>query len=316
MIITKKLIATTSITLLIANLGFMLYKKHELELLLTNKKEMCVSRSQDLVERYESELETIQQEIDNRVLMQVNNMSNHDYIDTEEEHLDTSHISRETLGESNESIKEIVAKKYHFLLKHLNLDSDILKQLKALLEKREEIALKIKDGKAFFPDSGVTQEAIWVMEKQLADIDIQIELLLESENQERYTLLKDSDIEQKQLNQYSLGVNGLFPLDDEQQETVLFVRLRHKSIFDEAIKTLDIETDYPLTMEQKHSLIKEVKMAAMRYKHGFLMEAHTVLDHDSFPMDQYTLLENHTNTEFEEIINNLQAKINARGIIN
>jgi hypothetical protein len=316
MINKKIIIAATSIILLLANLVFMLYKKHELELRLTNKKEMCVSRLQDLVERYESELDAIQQEIDNRVMMQANRMSNHDYIDSEEKYLDTSNISRETLGEFNESIKEIVTKKYHFLLKYLNIDSEILKQLRALLEKREEIALKIKDGKAFYPESGVTQEAIWVMEKQLADIDIQIEVLLDTDNQGRYALLKDSDIEQKQLNQYSLGVNGLFPLDDEQQESVLFVRLRHKAIFDKTIKTLDIETDYPLTRYQRHSLIKEVEMAAMRYKHGFLMEVHSVLDHNTFPMDQYTLLENHTNTEFNEMINNIHAKINARGVIN
>jgi hypothetical protein len=57
-------------------------------------------------------------------------------------------------------------------------------------------------------------------------------------------------------------------------------------------------------------------MAAMRYKHGFLMEAHTLLDHDSFPMDQYTLLENYTNTEFTKMIDKLRAKIDRRGIIN
>ncbi|MGD8911410.1 MAG: hypothetical protein PVJ68_01530 [Candidatus Thiodiazotropha sp.] len=268
------------------------------------------------MERYESDLESIQQEIDHRVLTQANTASSQDVSDTLTEHLNTNNKFRETLGEYSETIDEIITKKYYFLLKYLNLDSEDFHQLRTLLEKREKLALKIRDGKEYFPESGITQEDIWKMEEQLADIDIQIEQLLDSENLDRYVLLKNSDIEQKQFNQYSLGVSGLFPLDVEQQESVLFARLRHKAIFDNTISTLDIEADYPLTKEQRDSLLKQIEMAAMRYKHGFLMEAHTLLDHDSFPMDQYTLLENYTNTEFTEMIDKLRAKIDRRGIIN
>jgi hypothetical protein len=316
MIAINKTLAISTIAILFTNLVYMFHKKHELESNLFDKKEICVSRIQEMVERYESDLENIQQEIDHRVLMQANVSHSPDFANMQEEYLDTNKKSRETLGEFNESIEEIVAKKYHFLLIYLNLDPEDLHQLKILLEKREKLALKIRDGKEFFPESGVTQEDIWEMEEQLVDIDNQIEQLLDSDNLDRYVLLKNSDIEQKQFNQYSLGVSGLFPLDDEQQESVLFARLRHKAIFDDMISTLDIETDYPLTKEQRDSLIKEVEKATMRYKHGFLMEAHTLLDHDSFPMDQYTLLENYTNTEFKEILNNLKAKIAQRGIIN
>lgn len=316
MIAINKIIAISTIAILFTNLVYMFYKKHELELELSNNKEICVSRIQDKVERYETDLDNIQQDIDHRVLTQADNMSSQDLANAPEEESDTNHISKETLGEYSESIEEIVTKKYHFLLKYLTLDSEYLQQLRMLLERREKLALKIKDGKEFFPESGVTQEDIWEMEKQLADIDIQIEHLLDSKNLDRYVLLKNSDTEQKQLNQYTLGVSGLFPLNDEQQESVLFVRLRHKTIFDEMMDTLDIETDHPLTKEQRDSLIQKVEMAAMRYKHGFLMEAHTLLDNDSFPMDQYTLLENYTNTEFEEMINDLRAKIKKRGVIN
>jgi hypothetical protein len=293
----------------------MFYKNNRLELRLSNIKELCVSRLQNMVENYESDLDKIQQEIDHRILMQINSISVHESDSTQDEDSDTISISRETLGDYNESIEEIVTKKYYFLLKYLNLDNEDLHQLIALLEMREKMALKIVDGKEFFPESGVTQDELWEMEEQLAEIDIQIEQLLESESRGRYQLLKNSDIEQKQLNQYSLGVNGLFPLDDEQQESVLFARLRHKAIFEETIQTLDIETDYPLTKEQRDNLINEVKMAAMRYKHGFLMEAHSLLDSDSFPMDQYTLLENYTNTEFKDVIDSLLVKISARGVI-
>jgi hypothetical protein len=269
-----------------------------------------------MVDRYEIDLDNIQQEIDHRVLIQANNTSSHDIDDTQGDNLYTNDISREALGEFSESIEEIVAKKYYFLLKYLDLDSTDLKQLKMLLEKREKIALKIRDGREHFPESGITHEDILELEKMLADIDIDIELLLDSKNLDRYSLLKNSDIEQTQFNQYTLGINGLFPLDDEQQESVLFARLKHKEIFDEMISALNIDTDYPLSKEQRDSLIKKVEKAAMRYKHGFLMEAHTLLDHDSFPMDQYTLLENYTNTEFKEILNDLRAKIEQRSLIN
>lgn len=316
MIAINKTIAISTIAILFSNLVYMIYKTHELESNLLDKKEICVSHIQEIVERYESDLESIQQEIDHRVLTQANNASSQDFSNTLTEHLNTNNKFRETLGEYSETIDEIITKKYYFLLKYLNLDSEDFHQLRTLLEKREKLALKIRDGKEYFPESGITQEDIWKMEEQLADIDIQIEQLLDSENLDRYVLLKNSDIEQKQFNQYSLGVSGLFPLDVEQQESVLFARLRHKAIFDNTISTLDIEADYPLTKEQRDSLLKQIEMAAMRYKHGFLMEAHTLLDHDSFPMDQYTLLENYTNTEFTKMIDKLRAKIDRRGIIN
>jgi hypothetical protein len=128
--------------------------------------------------------------------------------------------------------------------------------------------------------------------------------------------LRNSDDEQKQFNQYTLGLNGLFPLDDEQQESVLFARLKHKEIFEKTLESSGVNMDYPLTKEQRDALIKDVEMAAMRYKHGFLMEARNMLDHDNYPMDQYSLLENYTNTEFNYIIKELQAKIDKRGQIN
>jgi hypothetical protein len=227
-----------------------------------------------------------------------------------------NYLFRATLGDYSESIEDIVAKKYYFLLKYLNLDENAEHKLIELLQMREQLALKIMDSKEYFQELGLAKEDIWNMERLLRDIDEQIEALLDAEHRVRYVMLRNSDVEQKQFNQYALGLNGLFPLDSEQQESVLFARLKQKEIFEKALESSGINMDYPLTQEQRDSLRKKVEFAAKRYKYSFLINARNVLDHDNYPMDQYTLLENYTNTEFNYLMRDLQEKIDSRGLIN
>jgi hypothetical protein len=273
-------------------------------------------QNQELVENYEVDLDNIQQEIDRYYVMQWN-ADNEEISDSVpvayEEFNDESQPSLEGF---DESLEEIVSRKYRFLLLRLDLGPNKINELKVLLLQREELVLKIKDGKEFAEETGITQEEIWQMEYLLEDIDNRIEQMLELNNSERYAVLKNSDEEQKQINQYTLGVSGLFPLDIEQQEKVLFVRLKHKEAFEKKLKAYGIDMNYPLTKEQRKALLYDVKMAALRYKHGFLMEVRKELVHDSYPFDQYTLLENYTNTEFKELLSDLNAKVAQRGVIN
>jgi hypothetical protein len=316
MVAQKQKIAILVMALLSINLIYMIYVNHKFETRLADDQKQCIARAQERLEKYEQELDSIQQEIDRRILGQMETLQSQASNGYLEEDVELQGISRETLGDSRESIKEIIAKKYHFLLQYLKADVDALNELLMLLEEREKIALQIIDSKEYAQDLDVTNDDIWEIEQLLDEVDLQIENLLDPENSYRYAMLKNSDVEQKQFYQYTLGVNGLFPLDSEQQETVLFARLKHKSEFEKALKNSDVEMDYPLTLEQRDNLLKKIEMAAMRYKHAFLMEAREVLDHDSYPMDQYTLLENYTNTEFNKIISNLREKVEERGIVN
>jgi hypothetical protein len=300
---------------LLINLVYMQYKNNKLEQYLMDSNKKCAEHKQELVDSYEENLDNVQQEIDHRIQIQAaaDQSTSDNPLKSQKE---IASIAKPMLEDFNESLEDIVARKYHFLLRYLNTDSEVLEELRALLHEREETVLKIKDGREFAEESGITREEIWELESLLEEIDYQIEQLLGQEYTQRYTMLKNSDKEQKQINQYTLGVTGIFPLDDNQQEAVLFTRLKHKQSFEEKLNTLGIDMNYPLTMEQRDTLKEDIEMAAMRYKHGFLMEVRNELNHDNFPMDQYTLLENHTNTEFQEIVRELYVKIDERGVVN
>jgi hypothetical protein len=295
----------------------MQYQNNKLKQNIVDGNNQCTGHKQELVDAYEIKLDNVQQEIDRHIQMGVAaSQSLSDNLLKPQKDKETIEIAKPVLEGFNESLEEIVARKYYFLLKYLDVESGLLEELKALLREREETVLKIRDGQEYAEETGITKEDIWELKSLLEDIDYQIEQILGQEYAQRYTMLKDSDEEQKQINQYTLGVNGIFPLDGKQQETVLFTRLKHKQSFEKKLSTLNLEMDYPLTIEQRDVLKEDIEKAAMRYKHGFLMEIHNELNHDNFPMDQYTLLENHINTEFQGIIEELYVRIDERGVIN
>jgi hypothetical protein len=316
MIIIKKALLSLVVVLFFVSLIFAAHQNGRLKSSLASKNNICIARERGMVEQFERDLEYLRYNINSRVLVQVKGVS--DIVSEKEPIIEENenYLFRATLGDYSESIEDIVAKKYYFLLKYLNLDENAEHKLIELLQMREQLALKIMDSKEYFQELGLAKEDIWNMERLLRDIDEQIEALLDAEHRVRYVMLRNSDVEQKQFNQYALGLNGLFPLDSEQQESVLFARLKQKEIFEKALESSGINMDYPLTQEQRDSLRKKVEFAAKRYKYSFLINARNVLDHDNYPMDQYTLLENYTNTEFNYLMRDLQEKIDSRGLIN
>jgi hypothetical protein len=208
----------------------------------------------------------------------------------------------------NESMEELVARKYRFLLAHLNeADKETLQQL---LMERERLALPLQDFREYGETgAGVNPEEL---ETQLAEIDGKIQELLSTHDYQRYDLLKDSDNEQEHFTQFTLGISDLFPMNNGQQESVLLAKVRHEKTFEARLNDAEFYADYPLTREQKDRLFTTVKSAAEDYKRSFLQEIKQYLDSSSFPFDQYTLVENYTNTEIERLIEEMQKKIETR----
>lgn len=290
--------------LLSANLSYLFYHNTAFRKELANTGQQCDQRLAELEERYRAELEEWQQYL----LSQTNSAgSSKPAVETSAAPPDDP---KPSLERYDETLKELVARKYRFLFVHLSeADKEKLRQL--LLE-RERVALQIQDAREYEEIGKVTN--IELLELQLADIDARIEELLNSENRERYSLLKDSDNEQHEFTQYTLGINGLFPLNAEQQETVLFTRLRHKEVFEATLRNSGLNADYPLTHGQRDQLYLAVENAVQRYKESFLQEVRPHLGNGNYPFDQYTLLENYTNTEFQGMLDMLREKINKRGL--
>ncbi len=228
----------------------------------------------------------------------------------------TGEPDKPKLQRFDESLEQIVSRKYRFLLSRLDLSEAEKQELVRLLMQREELYLKLQDAENYAEVLGLSEADAEDLRYQLQDVDAQIEVLLGSEqNLERYTLLKESDKEQHEFSQYTLGINSLFPLDGEQQEKVLFTRLKHKQAFDQALAQAEgFDGDYPLSQDQFNQIMITLNKAAQHYKQGFLGDVKPALKHDNHPMDQYTLLENYTNTEFQEMVAALEKKLVERGI--
>jgi hypothetical protein len=183
----------------------------------------------------------------------------------------------------NESIAELVARKYRFLLAQLNeADRESMQQL---LVEREGIALRLHDFREYGEGAGINPEEL---ETQLAEIDGKIQELLNTQDYQRYDLLKDSDNEQEHFTQFTRGISGLFPMNNGQQESVLLAKIRHEKTFAARLKDSGFYADDPLTQEQKDRLFTTVQNAAAEYKRGFLQEIRQYLDTSNFPFDQYT----------------------------
>jgi hypothetical protein len=208
----------------------------------------------------------------------------------------------------NESMEELVARKYRFLL--ANLSEADRQALLLLLVERERIALLLRDIREYgeTPGDADTEE----LESRLAEIDQRIQDLLGAHDYQRYDLLKDSDNEQHHFTQFTLGINGVFPLNNGQQEAVLFAKIRYQKAFEASLRDSGLYADYPLTPRQRESLHARVQQAVETYQRGFLQEIKQYLDASSFPFDQYTLVENYTNTEFQQMLDEMRKKIDTR----
>ncbi|MBX2858877.1 MAG: hypothetical protein KTR17_09460 [Cellvibrionaceae bacterium] len=213
----------------------------------------------------------------------------------------------------SESVQDIVKRKYRFLLSTLNLSEQELQQLLELLIQREQLALNLIDAQEFGEELGLSATDIADITYEIEQVDQAISDLLDEQQQERYALLKESDHEQKEFSHFTRGITSLFPLEPAQQEHVLLAKLKRKQQFEAQLEAMGFDMDFPLSQQQKEQQVALLEQYAKQYMEEFLGDVKPHMDHSSYPFDQYTLLENYTKTEFEQLMENLNKKIEARG---
>lgn len=311
------IVLATAATVAITVTAFLSLQQATLKRQLAEAGRQCTDRTAHLVEHFEAQLDEIQFSVVR--FQKADVAARPTSVQPAEIDEDTNIVivraELPTPERFDETLEDIVNRKYRFLFASLALDAATRDALYQLMLEREQVALKIRDAREYGDEIGMETGDIPQLEYDLEQIDNRVQDLLDQDNSQRYALLKDSDNEQEHFNQYTRGVNGLFPLDREQQESLLFSKLRHKQAFEETIASSGLDQDYPLTHAQRNELLSKLEMAAQRYKHAFLQEIRTDLDHDNYPMDQYTLLENYTNTEFQELIAELREKVDERGVL-
>jgi len=197
-----------------------------------------------------------------------------------------------------------VEHKYRYLLGESRLSPAQLAQLRELLLQREQL-----HEMAGVPDDEDTQldpaERARI-ERALGGLDARIRTLLDAAQYARYETLRESDVEQEQLSQYSGGVSALAPLNAQQERLILEARLRHKKRFESGLR--DFGLDRPsLSVEERNYAHRNVAQTLSEYRDNFLAEVRPALSED-----QYFLLSSYESTEFARELERLQTLINSK----
>jgi hypothetical protein len=164
-------------------------------------------------------------------------------------------------------------------------------ELRAALLAREKIAVAINTAKQS-NDAALKDE----MPDQLADLaalDQKIGTLLRPGDLAAYEVLKDSDAEQFQLDDYAGGVNAVAPLSDADRKAILLTKLVHRQRFRQVLADSRLMTGELNATDRKYAFA-EVSRALGESRDSYLREVRQYLYND----EQYTLLSNYENSEY------------------
>lgn len=202
------------------------------------------------------------------------------------------------------SVIEIVAQKYRYLFDDLKLSAADRDRLKQLLLEREDLAIRlrsVRDGE----DENAKKE-IPALEARMAEVEQQIEAILQGPDLETYQTLKESDTEQYHLSEYTGGVSNVSPLSPAIERSVLEAKLKHKKAYEGALRDSGFNQKTLSDTERSYAHAAVVR-ALNEYRDGFLRDVQPMLNEE-----QYVLLSNYEATEFSQELQRLQMEINAK----
>ncbi len=139
-----------------------------------------------------------------------------------------------------------------------------------------------------------------------ARIDAGIGRLLPAQSFAYYESLKDSDLEQHHLAEYTGGISNVAPLDERQERLVLDAKLRQKQRYAALMRDVGLDRESLSTEERAYAHAKAAE-ALKQYMDDFLSDVAP-----SLSQAQYTQLKNYEATEFARELSRLQQRINAK----
>lgn len=175
-----------------------------------------------------------------------------------------------------------VEHKYRFLIS--DVDKEHVDELRRrLLERESEMDLRSRES-----------------------IDAGIGKMLPAESFAYYQTLKDSDLEQHHLAEYTGGISNVAPLDEHQERIVLNAKLRQKQRYASLMRDAGLERE-SLSNEERAFAHARAAEALKQYMDDFLADVAP-----SLTQEQYAQLKNYEMTEFSRELSRLQQRINAK----
>ena len=171
--------------------------------------------------------------------------------------------------------------------------------LRAALLAREKLAVAINTARQS-RDASV-QATVPQQLAQLAELDQKVGTLLRPGDLATYDVLKDSDVEQWQLDDYAGGISNVAPLGDEERRAILYTKLTHRQRFRQVLADSGLMNG-ALSATERQYAFTEVSRALGESRDGYLKEVRQYLYND----EQFTLLSNYENTEYADELEKLR----------
>jgi len=172
-------------------------------------------------------------------------------------------------------------------------------KLTAALLERERIAIAINTAKqSADPDE---KQKMPQLQAELAEADRKVGGLLAASDVAGYEVLKNSDVDQFQFEDYVGGISNVVPLADEKKQALLYAKLTNRYRFNQVLENSGLMRG-DLTPSQRQNALNDVSRALRESRDGFLQEARQHM-HDE---EQFTLLSNYENTEYSGELDKLR----------
>ena len=200
---------------------------------------------------------------------------------------------------SEASFQDYVGAKYRFLFTESALSKEASALLSATLLERERIAVAINTARQSSDLSA--KESIPRLQMELDALDRKVGKLLHPGDLAAFDVLKDSDIEQFQLEDFAGGASGVAPLTDADKKAILYTKLAYRQRFRQVIAESRFMRDDLPASERKQALA-EVSRALEASRDSYLQEIRQYLYND----EQFALLRNYETTEFNAELEKLR----------
>jgi hypothetical protein len=132
-------------------------------------------------------------------------------------------------------------------------------------------------------------------------MDQKIGKLLQPGDLATFEVLKDSDIEQFQLDDYAGGVNAVAPVSDADRRSILYTKLVHRQRFRQVLADSRLMTG-ELNASERRYAFADVSRALRDSRDAYLQEVRQYLYDD----EQFTLLSNYENSEYSAELEKLR----------
>jgi hypothetical protein len=197
------------------------------------------------------------------------------------------------------SFDDYVEDKYRLLFTTSTRTPRDTASLRQALRDRERVMVAINTARQGTDADART--ALPRREEELAAVDQRIGALLPAGDIALFDALKDSHIEQFQLDDYARGISNVAPLRDADHQSILLSKLTARQRFRAVLDQSGLMRS-DLTPEQRQAALGNVSRALRESRDSFLQEARQRLTDDM----QYSLLANYENGEFDAELEKLQ----------